>query len=106
MNGKYVWIDCEMTGLNVWQDSVIEIAVIVTDEQLNIIAEGPNLIIHRPQEVMDAMNDWCKQHHGQVIFCSYFIVTAQITDVSSIEWTDRGSVKINHLNSRGTDHRS
>ncbi|KAG0315019.1 Oligoribonuclease, mitochondrial [Linnemannia gamsii] len=50
-----VWIDCEMTGL-LSTDKLIEIAVIITDDDLNIVAEGPNLIIHQPKEVMDNMN--------------------------------------------------
>ncbi|KAG0072657.1 Oligoribonuclease, mitochondrial [Linnemannia elongata] len=58
-----VWIDCEMTGL-ASTDKLIEIAVIITDDDLNIIAEGPNLIIHQPKEVMDSMNQWCVDHHG------------------------------------------
>ncbi|KAF9929496.1 Oligoribonuclease, mitochondrial [Linnemannia zychae] len=58
-----VWIDCEMTGL-LPTDKLIEIAVIITDDNLNIIAEGPNLIIHQPKEVMDNMNQWCIDHHG------------------------------------------
>ncbi|KAF9904759.1 Oligoribonuclease, mitochondrial [Linnemannia zychae] len=58
-----VWIDCEMTGLLV-TDKLIEIAVIITDDNLNIVAEGPNLIIHQPKEIMDNMNEWCIDHHG------------------------------------------
>ncbi|KAF9120461.1 Oligoribonuclease, mitochondrial [Linnemannia hyalina] len=58
-----VWIDCEMTGL-ASTDKLIEIAVIITDDDLNIVAEGPNLIIHQPKEVMDNMNQWCIDHHG------------------------------------------
>lgn len=60
-----VWIDCEMTGL-ASTDKLIEIAVIITDDDLNIIAEGPNLIINQPKEVMDSMNQWCIDHHGAV----------------------------------------
>ncbi|KAG0079071.1 Oligoribonuclease, mitochondrial [Podila epicladia] len=58
-----VWIDCEMTGL-LATDKLIEIAVIITDDELNIVAEGPNLIIHQPKHVMDSMNAWCIDHHG------------------------------------------
>ena len=46
-----VWIDCEMTGLNHDTDKLLEIAVIVTDKDLNILGEGPNLVIHQPDEV-------------------------------------------------------
>ncbi|KAF9355569.1 Oligoribonuclease, mitochondrial [Mortierella sp. NVP85] len=63
MAPSLVWIDCEMTGLEA-TDKLIEIAVIITDDDLNIVAEGPNLIIHQPEEVMDGMNEWCIEHHG------------------------------------------
>ena len=46
-----VWIDCEMTGLDERTDHLLEIAVIVTDKDLNILGEGPNLVIHQPDEV-------------------------------------------------------
>ncbi|KAG0249424.1 Oligoribonuclease, mitochondrial [Mortierella polycephala] len=60
MAPSLVWIDCEMTGLAA-TDKLIEIAVIITDDDLKI---GPNLIIHQPKEVMDNMNQWCIDHHG------------------------------------------
>ncbi|KAF9958129.1 Oligoribonuclease, mitochondrial [Mortierella alpina] len=63
MTPSLVWIDCEMTGL-LATDKLIEIAVIITDDDLNIVAEGPNLIIHQPKRVMDGMNQWCIEHHG------------------------------------------
>ncbi len=60
-----VWIDCEMTGLNTAVDRIIEIATLITDSDLNIIAEGPELAIHRPKELLDGMNDWNTKHHTQ-----------------------------------------
>ncbi|KAJ3165652.1 Oligoribonuclease, mitochondrial [Irineochytrium annulatum] len=54
-----------MTGLNLGKDKIIEIAVIVTDGSLNMVEEGPDLVIHQPQSVMDGMNDWCVEHHGK-----------------------------------------
>jgi len=71
MNGQVtnarhlVWIDLEMTGLDPEVDTILEIATIITDEHLNILAEGPNLAIHQSDQVLESMNDWCKQHHGQ-----------------------------------------
>ncbi|XP_013384064.1 oligoribonuclease, mitochondrial [Lingula anatina] len=62
---RIVWVDCEMTGLDVDNDHIIEIACLVTDGKLNIVAKGPNLIIHQPDHIMDNMNDWCKEHHGK-----------------------------------------
>lgn len=65
-NKEYlVWMDLEMTGLDPEIDTILEIATIITDGQLNIVAEGPNLAIHQPDNVLDNMNEWCKQHHGE-----------------------------------------
>jgi len=47
------------------QDTILELACLVTDQDLNIVAEGPDLIIHHPDEVLDNMNDWCIKHHGE-----------------------------------------
>jgi len=64
-NKKYlVWMDLEMTGLDPSVDTILEIATIITDSELNIIAEGPNIVVHQADDVLDGMNDWCKQHHG------------------------------------------
>ena len=60
-----IWIDMEMTGLNVDKDKILEIALIVTDSDLNIIDESIDLVIQQPKEVLDNMNDWCREHHGQ-----------------------------------------
>ena len=63
-NDYLVWMDLEMTGLDPNMDTILEIATIITDGQLNIVAEGPNIVIHQPDSVLDGMGDWCKQHHG------------------------------------------
>jgi oligoribonuclease len=60
-----IWIDLEMTGLDTTKDSIIEIATIVTDAQLNILAEGPVLAIRQSSEVLDAMDEWNTRQHGQ-----------------------------------------
>ena len=59
-----VWIDLEMTGLDPETDTIIEIATVVTDKHLNVLAKGPNLAVHQEKVVMDAMDEWCTQHHG------------------------------------------
>ncbi|MGD8498208.1 MAG: oligoribonuclease [Chromatiales bacterium] len=59
-----IWIDLEMTGLDPATDAVIEIATVVTDKQLNTLAEGPVLAIHQPESVLEAMDDWNKNQHG------------------------------------------
>ena len=60
-----IWIDLEMTGLNPDSDLIIEIATIVTDKNLNILAQGPVLAVHQSDEALAAMDDWNQQHHGQ-----------------------------------------
>ena len=60
-----VWIDMEMTGLDPDRDRVIELAAIVTDPNLNVLAEGPVFVIHQPDEVLDAMDAWNKGTHGR-----------------------------------------
>lgn len=59
-----VWMDLEMSGLEPKQDVILEIATLVTDADLNIIAEGPELVIHQPDIVLKNMNPWCIEHHA------------------------------------------
>lgn len=63
-NDNLIWIDLEMTGLDPEKERIIEIATIVTDKDLNILAEGPVLAVHQPDEVLDAMDEWCTNTHG------------------------------------------
>lgn len=58
-----IWIDLEMTGLDFANDSIIEIATIVTDSQLNEIATGPDLVIHAPDSLLDSMDEWNTKQH-------------------------------------------
>ena len=60
-----IWIDMEMTGLQPDADRVIEIAMLVTDPQLNVLATGPVLVVHQPDEVLDAMDTWNKSTHAK-----------------------------------------
>lgn len=60
-----IWIDLEMTGLDTDNDRIIEMATIVTDAQLNILAEGPVLAIHQPDEVLKGMDEWNTNQHGK-----------------------------------------
>ncbi len=59
-----IWIDLEMTGLDTQHDQIIEIATIVTDSELNILAEGPMLAIHQSDEIMGGMDEWNTKQHG------------------------------------------
>lgn len=60
-----VWVDMEMTGLDPDTDRIIEVAVIVTDSDLNVLAEGPVFAIHQPDEVLNRMDAWNKGTHGR-----------------------------------------
>jgi len=60
-----IWIDLEMTGLNPNSDLIIEIATIVTDKDLNILAHGPVLAVHQSDDALAAMDEWNQKHHGQ-----------------------------------------
>ena len=59
-----VWIDLEMTGLDPLRDHVIEIATIVTDSALNVLAEGPVIAIHQPESVLAGLDEWNRNTHG------------------------------------------
>ncbi|MCX7094990.1 MAG: oligoribonuclease [Methylobacter sp.] len=60
-----IWIDLEMTGLDPDNDLIIEIATLVTDNNLNILAQGPVLAVHQSDAALAAMDEWNQQHHGQ-----------------------------------------
>ncbi len=60
-----VWIDLEMTGLDTVNDQIIEIATVVTDKDLNILAEGPELAIHQSEEILAGMDEWNTRQHGE-----------------------------------------
>jgi oligoribonuclease len=67
-NGKndspnLIWVDCEMTGLDINSDALVEIAVLVTDAQLNVLGEGIDLVIKCSQEKLDGMNDFVREMH-------------------------------------------
>ncbi|GMV68071.1 MAG: oligoribonuclease [Pseudomonadota bacterium] len=58
-----IWIDLEMTGLNTDQDRIIEIATLVTDKDLRVLAEGPVVAVHQPAAILEGMDDWNKRQH-------------------------------------------
>jgi len=59
-----IWIDLEMTGLDPDKDKILEIATVVTDNQLKVIAEGPVIAVHHSTRILDKMDEWCKHTHG------------------------------------------
>jgi oligoribonuclease len=59
-----IWLDLEMTGLDPFTDRILEIATLVTNSNLEVVAEGPVVAIHQPAEVLAGLDDWNRQHHG------------------------------------------
>jgi oligoribonuclease len=93
-----IWIDLEMTGLCTQNDSIIEIATIVTDKYLNELAEGPVLAIHQAAETMDGMDDWNTRQHGESGLTARVLeseIDAREAEVATLEflreWVDAGA---------------
>jgi len=87
-----IWIDLEMTGLNPDKEKIIEIATLVTDSDLNIIAEGPNLIISQPKEILDAMDDWNTNQHGLsglIEEVSNSNITEQMAEIETLDFVSK-----------------
>ncbi|PPQ62924.1 hypothetical protein CVT24_006164 [Panaeolus cyanescens] len=64
-DGPLVWIDCEMTGLDLRKDKIIEIAVLITNGNLDIVDSGIEYVIRTEKELLDGMDEWCTKQHGQ-----------------------------------------
>lgn len=64
-NNNLIWIDMEMSGLNPENDRIIEVALVMTDSQLNVVAEAPVLVVSQPEAVLDAMDSWNKSTHAK-----------------------------------------
>lgn len=62
---RLVWIDLEMTGLDPERERIIEMATLVTDSDLNLVAEGPVIAVHQPDSLLEAMDEWCTRTHGE-----------------------------------------
>lgn len=63
MNTNLIWIDLEMTGLDPETQVIVEVASIVTDGQLNIVAQGPDIAINHPEHILSSMEEWSREHH-------------------------------------------
>jgi oligoribonuclease len=62
---RLIWIDMEMTGLKPEADRIIEVALVITDQELNVVAEGPVRVVHQADDILDAMDSWNKGTHGR-----------------------------------------
>ncbi|OXU27836.1 hypothetical protein TSAR_001383 [Trichomalopsis sarcophagae] len=62
---RIIWIDLEMTGLNVMQDKILEVASIITDDQLNIVSDEFQMVIHQSEAVFETMIPWCQEQHNK-----------------------------------------
>jgi len=80
-----IWIDLEMTGLDPDTDRIIEIATVVTDKQLEVLAEGPVMAIHQSDRVLDAMDEWNTRQHGS----SGLVERVRASDVKEAEAESR-----------------
>lgn len=88
-SNNLIWIDLEMTGLNPSIDRIIEIATIITDSDLNILAEGPVLAIHQSDEQLALMDDWNKNTHGKsglIARVRQSTITEQEAELQTIEF--------------------
>ncbi|MGO1297869.1 MAG: oligoribonuclease [Vibrio sp.] len=106
-----IWIDLEMTGLDPEVHKIIEIATIVTDSQLNILAEGPVLAVHQPEAELEKMDEWCTTTHtasGLVERIRQTTVTEEQAVAQTIafleQWVPKGASPICG-NSIGQDRR-
>lgn len=84
---KIVWIDMEMTGLDVQNDRIMEIACLITDNDLNVLSEHPSIIIHQPDSLLDKMNDWCKKTHTKVSTKPMVIIHKSIGSLLILNFT-------------------
>jgi oligoribonuclease len=93
-----VWLDLEMSGLHPEKDVIIEVASLVTDAQLNILAEGPTVAVHQSEEVLAAMDEWCTATHTasglvqRVLESTTSIEEAEAQTLSFLsEWVESGT---------------
>ena len=87
-----IWIDLEMTGLDPNKERIIEIATLVTDSDLNILAEVPNLVISQPIEFLDGMDEWNQNQHGSsglIEEVKNSNITIQVAEIDTLEFISK-----------------
>lgn len=95
---RLIWIDLEMSGLDTVNDTILEIATVITDGELNILANGPVCAIRHDDAVLKAMDDWNRSHHTdsglwqRVVFSRYSMDAAQSATIDFLkEWVEKGA---------------
>jgi len=100
-NERLVWIDLEMTGLDIEKESIIEIATVITDGELNILATGPNLAVKVSEELLAGMDEWNTSHHtssGLVERVRHESVSCQEAEAKTLafvqKWVPQGTAPL------------
>jgi oligoribonuclease len=89
VDGKIIWVDCEMSGLNPVKDKILEIGMVITDENLNVIAEHDSVVFHVEEPVLEGMDAWCQKHHGEsglIESCRKSTVTFEAADEALLKF--------------------
>jgi oligoribonuclease len=97
-NKRLIWIDLEMTGLDTVNDTIIEIATIVTDGELNVLAEGPVCAVRQDEELLKGMDNWNRQHHTdsglwqRVVHSPHDMRATESLNIQFLEkWVNKGA---------------
>ena len=95
---RLIWIDLEMTGLDTDEDTILEIATIVTNSEMEVLAEGPVCAIHQDENILKAMDDWNRSHHTdsglwqRIVNSQYSMRDAELTSIEFLdEWVKKGA---------------